>query len=122
MIDDWQDEWDLKRHGSDRSVNRHDTCRGAAYLNKGMKLTRPVQIAASQLIAAVKEDIWNLLRCCVRMGRARIRRLRHQRRLWDMAFEGASPVQRARKIPCVFTIPTIGEGIKGSRCCSHALT
>ena len=24
---------DLKRRGSDRSVNRHDTCRGAAYLN-----------------------------------------------------------------------------------------
>jgi hypothetical protein len=70
----------------------------------------------------VKEDIWNLLRCCVRMGRARIRRLRHQRRLWDVAFEGAAPVQRARKISCVFTIPTIGEGIKGSRCCSHALT
>ncbi len=74
MIGDWQDEWDLERRGSDRSVNRHDTCRGAAYLNKGMKLARPVQIAASQLIAAVKEDIWNLLRCCVRMGRARVRR------------------------------------------------
>jgi len=34
MIGDWQDEWDLKRHGSYRSVNRHDTCRVAAYLNK----------------------------------------------------------------------------------------
>jgi hypothetical protein len=34
MIGDWQDEWDLKRRGSDRSVNRHDICRVAAYLNK----------------------------------------------------------------------------------------
>ena len=34
MIGDWQDEWDLKRRGSDRSVNRHDTCRVAAYLNQ----------------------------------------------------------------------------------------
>jgi len=33
MIGDWQDEWDLKRRVSDRSVNRHDTCRVAAYLN-----------------------------------------------------------------------------------------
>ena len=30
MIGDWQDEWDLKRRGSDRSVNRHDTRRIAA--------------------------------------------------------------------------------------------
>ena len=37
MIGDWQDEWDLKRRGSDRSVNRHDTCRVAAYLNIGIK-------------------------------------------------------------------------------------
>jgi len=27
MIGDWQDEWDLKRPASDRSVNGHDTCR-----------------------------------------------------------------------------------------------
>jgi hypothetical protein len=33
MIGDWQDEWDLKRRGSYRSVNRHDTCRVATYLN-----------------------------------------------------------------------------------------
>ena len=33
MIGDWQDGWDLKRRGSDRNVNRHDTCREAAYLN-----------------------------------------------------------------------------------------
>jgi hypothetical protein len=33
----WQDEWDLKGRGSDRSVNRHDTCRGAAYLNEWMQ-------------------------------------------------------------------------------------
>jgi len=39
MIGDWQDEWDLKRRGSDRSVNRHDTCRGAAYLNRGVQAT-----------------------------------------------------------------------------------
>jgi len=39
MIGDWQDEWDLKRRGSDRSVNRHDTCRGAAYLNIAMEPT-----------------------------------------------------------------------------------
>jgi hypothetical protein len=34
MIGDWQDEWDLKRRGSDQSVNRRDTCRVAAYLNQ----------------------------------------------------------------------------------------
>jgi hypothetical protein len=34
MIGDWQDEWDLKGRGSDRGVNRHDTCRVAVYLNK----------------------------------------------------------------------------------------
>jgi len=34
MIGDWQDEWDLKRRGSNRSLNRHDTCSVAAYLNK----------------------------------------------------------------------------------------
>jgi hypothetical protein len=39
MIGDWQDEWDLQRRGSDRSVNRHDTCRGAAYLNQGLQGT-----------------------------------------------------------------------------------
>ena len=39
MIGDWQDEWDLERRGSYRSVNRHDTCRGAAYLNKKMQRT-----------------------------------------------------------------------------------
>ena len=33
MIGDWQDEWDLKRRGSDQSVNRHDISRRAAYLN-----------------------------------------------------------------------------------------
>jgi len=33
MIGDWEDEWDFKRRGSDRSVNRHDACRIAAYLN-----------------------------------------------------------------------------------------
>jgi hypothetical protein len=36
MIGGWQDEWDLKRRGSDRSVNRHETCRGAAHLNHGL--------------------------------------------------------------------------------------
>ena len=39
MIGDWQDEWDLKRHASDRRVNRHDTFRGAAYLNRSLKPT-----------------------------------------------------------------------------------
>ena len=34
MIGYWQDERDLKRRRSDRSVNRHDTCRVAAYLNQ----------------------------------------------------------------------------------------
>ena len=29
MIGDWRDEWDLKRRGPYRSVNRHDTCRVA---------------------------------------------------------------------------------------------
>jgi hypothetical protein len=37
MIGEWQDEWDLKRRGSDRSVNRLDTCRIAAYLNLRLK-------------------------------------------------------------------------------------
>ena len=37
MIGDWPDEWDLKRHGYYRSVNRHDTCRVAAYLNHGVQ-------------------------------------------------------------------------------------
>lgn len=32
-IGNWQDEWGLKRSGSYRSVNRHSTCRVAAYLN-----------------------------------------------------------------------------------------
>ena len=36
MIGDWQDAWDLKMRGSDRSVSRHDTCRRAAYLNQEM--------------------------------------------------------------------------------------
>ena len=40
MIDDWQDEWDLKRRGSDRNVNRRNTCRGAAYLNNRMEPSR----------------------------------------------------------------------------------
>ena len=39
MIGDWQDEWNLKRCGSDRSVSRHDTCRGAAYLNHSIEQT-----------------------------------------------------------------------------------
>jgi hypothetical protein len=39
MIGDWPDEWDSKRRGSDRSVNRHGTCRGAAYLNHGVQAT-----------------------------------------------------------------------------------
>jgi hypothetical protein len=30
---DWQDEWDLKRRGSYRGVNTHDTCRAAAQLD-----------------------------------------------------------------------------------------
>ena len=46
MIGDWQDEWDLKRRGSDRSVNRHDTCRVAAYLNNRFERTA---IAAAQV-------------------------------------------------------------------------
>jgi hypothetical protein len=37
MIGDWQDEWDLKRPGSDRSVNRHDTSRATTYLNMPMQ-------------------------------------------------------------------------------------
>ncbi len=37
MIGDWLDEWDLKRRGSDRSFNRHDTCRVASYLNIGIE-------------------------------------------------------------------------------------
>jgi len=37
MIGDWQDEWDLKRRGSYRSVNRHGIRGGAAYLNIGIK-------------------------------------------------------------------------------------
>ena len=36
MIGGWQDERDLKRRGSCRSVNRHDTSRVAAYLNQEM--------------------------------------------------------------------------------------
>ena len=40
MIGDWQDEWDLKRSGSDRSVNRRDTCLGAAYLNLALAADR----------------------------------------------------------------------------------
>jgi len=36
MIGDWQDERDLKRRESDRSVNRHGTCRIAAYLNQSL--------------------------------------------------------------------------------------
>ena len=39
MIGDWQDEWDLKKRGSDRNVNRHDTCRVAAYLNNAVQET-----------------------------------------------------------------------------------
>ena len=39
MIGDWQDEWDLKRGESDRSVNRHDICRIAAYLNGPLQRT-----------------------------------------------------------------------------------
>jgi len=34
MIRDWQDEWDLKRRGSYRIANRHDTCRVAASFNQ----------------------------------------------------------------------------------------
>jgi hypothetical protein len=34
MIGDWQDEWELRKRGSYRTVNRHDTCRVAAYWNK----------------------------------------------------------------------------------------
>ena len=37
MIGDWQDEWDLERRGSYRSVNRHDTCRVAAYSKKRLE-------------------------------------------------------------------------------------
>jgi hypothetical protein len=47
MIGDWQDEWDLKRRVSDRSVNRHDTCRVAAYLNDGIE-RMPMRTAAVQ--------------------------------------------------------------------------
>ena len=43
MIGDWQDERDIKRRGSYRSVNRHDTCRVAAYLSQ------PVERDASPL-------------------------------------------------------------------------
>jgi len=34
MIGDWYDEWNLKRHWSYRSVNRHDSGRGVGYLNR----------------------------------------------------------------------------------------
>ena len=46
MIGDWQDEWDLNRRGADRSVNRHDTCRVAAYLNKSVPRTCIIPQAA----------------------------------------------------------------------------
>ena len=49
MIGDWQDEWDLKRRGSDRSVNRHDTCREAAYLN--------MAFAADSLLLRLKRTV-----------------------------------------------------------------
>jgi len=44
MIGDWQDEWDLKRRGSDRSVNRHDTCRVAAYLNEAREADADLRV------------------------------------------------------------------------------
>jgi hypothetical protein len=47
MIGDWQDEWDLKRRGSDRSINRHDICRGAAYLNQSLQRNCP-RVARSE--------------------------------------------------------------------------
>jgi hypothetical protein len=55
MIGDWQDEWDLKRRGSDRSVNRHDTCRVAAHLNKTLKLTPWGPLGSEGSILGAKE-------------------------------------------------------------------
>jgi hypothetical protein len=57
MIGDWQDEWDLKRRGSNRSVNRHDTCRGAAFLNLALNRTSaPLPRGVQPFKAALAEN------------------------------------------------------------------
>jgi hypothetical protein len=50
MIGDWQNEWDLKRRGSDRSVNRHDTLPRSGLLEPPLGAGKPLKLAFAEQI------------------------------------------------------------------------